>query len=64
MVAGQDTVLTLRVAATASYRQGDGYYVEHIRLAMNQNYRVCVGEYTGQASCVTLTVNTGEEGAP
>ena len=63
LVEGQETVITLHVSVTANHRQGDGYYVDHIRLAMNQNYSVCVGEYVGQASCVTLTVNTGEESA-
>jgi hypothetical protein len=54
-------IVTLTVLATANYRQGNGYYIEGIRLAMNADYYVTVGEYTGQGSCVTLTKTTGEE---
>ncbi len=57
----QRTVLTLTVSTTARYKQGDGYYVDDIRLAMNQNYLVSVGDYTGKGSCVTLTVSTEGE---
>ena len=53
--------VTVTVHATANYRQGDGYYVDSVRLAMNADYYVTVGEYTGQGSCVTLTKTTGGE---
>lgn len=54
-------IVTVTVLSTAKYRQGNGYYVDGVRLAMNADYYVTVGEYTGQVSCVTLTRTAGEE---
>ena len=58
---GQRTILTLTVSVTAKYKQDDGYYVEHVRIAMNQDYLVSAGGYTGRGSCITLRINTEGE---
>ena len=54
-------IAVITVTTTANHKKNDGYYVKHIRLAMNQEYHVTIGEYTTQGSCLTLIKEAGEE---